>query len=134
VDFNAERWNALLALARIDNCWSLQLLAHSLFWRRCSPIAESHCGGLVYWSFRNSVLGEFCRCFDCYGWVSGDVGYFSPAILTKFGPRTGSHSGTRNDMRPYFIEWWAHNLYRLRVKSSRLRIWCAVGRRYSILL
>jgi len=41
---NAERWNALLALARIENCWSLQLLTHSLLWRRCSPIAESHCG------------------------------------------------------------------------------------------
>jgi len=38
VAFSAERWNALLALARIENCWSL--LAHCLFWRRCGPIAE----------------------------------------------------------------------------------------------
>jgi len=28
---NAERWNALLALARIENCWLLWLLVHSLF-------------------------------------------------------------------------------------------------------
>jgi len=55
----AVRWNALLALTRIENCWSLQLLAHCLVWRRCSPIVESHCRGLVVLIF--SLLFRFGR-------------------------------------------------------------------------
>jgi len=33
--------------------------------------AESHCEGLLYWSFLcNSVLGKFWYFFDCCGWIS----------------------------------------------------------------
>ena len=67
--------------------------------------SQNHSCGLMKFLFCSRVLARFLRVWICFGWISGCVVQFYPAIFEMCGPRTGSHTGTRFDIRPCFGRW-----------------------------
>jgi len=109
---NAERWNIQYFLP-----WQgLKIVGHCSCWRTVcfgEDIVTLQRLGCIDLFFAIPFWENFDRFLIVVDEFWDTLINFFPAILTKFGPRTGNHSGTRIDIRPYFVERWAHDLCRL---------------------
>ena len=78
--------------------------------------SQNHSCGLMKFLFCSRVLSRFLRV-----WISECVVQFYHAIFEMCGPRTGSHTGTRIDIRPCFGGWKAAHLCGLLVAIFLLK-------------